>query len=277
MRPPPVYALVGHPVGHSLSPLLHGSMLRLTGRAGSYVALDTAGGDGAAVVGALRTLGFAGANLTIPLKEGALPALDQRAPCAARAGAVNTLVIDDNRLIIGYNTDGDGLLDAVAEAGPLPARAAVLGAGGAARGVAAALRAAGVAVTLCNRDLDRAARAAAALGCAAAPAWGEGPPLEVELVVNCSADPGLVAAAARGGCLLVPGGLWVDTNYFRPPLGAAALIGSGRRLQTGHAMLLHQARRAFALLTGGPAPGAAALRAALVGTAWPTDARGAPL
>ncbi|MBL8617920.1 MAG: shikimate dehydrogenase [Deltaproteobacteria bacterium] len=277
MRPAPVYALVGHPVGHSLSPLLHGLMLRLSGRPGTYVALDSAEADGAAVVGALRTLGFAGANLTIPLKEGALPVVDRRAPSAARAGATNTLVIDDKQLITAYNTDGDGLCDAVAEAGPLPARAAVLGAGGAARGVAAALGAAGVAVTLCNRDLDRAARAAAALGCAAAPSWGEGPPLEVELVVNCSADPELVAEPERGACRLVLGGLWVDTNYFRAPLGGPALVAAGRRLQTGHPMLLHQARRAFALLTGGPAPTAAALRAALVGTAWPTDGRGAPL
>jgi len=272
LSPPPVFALLGAPVGHSLSPLLHATMLRLCGLPGVYVALEVAQAQGDALIAALRTLGLAGVNLTIPLKECALGAADRVAPCAAAAGACNTLVREQDGCFVAYNTDGDGLLDAIAEAGPLPRRAAVLGAGGAGRGVAAALLRAGVEVHLRNRDPARAARVAAALGCAHGPLDPDAPPVDVDLIVDCTAASGPVAAPAVGGARLRPGGMWVDTNYFRPPLGFAALQAAGFRTQTGHAMLLHQARRAFSLFTGVDAPTPAALREGLCGTAWPAAA-----
>ncbi len=250
-----VHALIGAPVAHSRSPALHNALFAHCGLDAAYVALPVAPDTtGAALVAAVRTLGLAGANLTVPFKERVLPHLDGQAPSARAAGAVNTLVVE-NGAIIGHNTDGAGLMDGAREAGWTPGgRAVVLGAGGAGRAVAAALAAAGCAVTVLNRSPARAAALADALGISAGPlsafaAHAAG----ASLVVNCctpAADPVVGALDARG---LAPGALWIDTNYFRP-----APVPPGPRSQTGAAMLLHQGLRAFALWTGHTVPAATA-------------------
>jgi shikimate dehydrogenase len=266
----PLFALLGRPVARSLSPLLHNTMFALSGRPGVYVALEV--GAGAAALGAaLRALPIRGLNLTLPLKQTMLDQLDGVGPCAAAAGAVNTVLRALDGRLIGYNTDGDGLVAAVEERRPLPSSAVVLGAGGAARGVAAALHRRGLQVWLQARRAEAAEAAAAAIGCSARP-WCTGAPSP--LVIDCTAAPEGEQAGLLRLAPVENGGLYVDTNYWRKPEPAlrAALQAAGAVPLGGHAMLLHQARLSFAHFTGAPAPTAAALRAALPADRWPEGA-----
>ena len=144
--------IIGWPVAHSRSPLLHGIWLARHGIDGAYVPLPVAPGDVGAVIAGLRKAGFAGINVTIPHKIEALAACDRVSPFARRAGAVNTLVFRDGQ-VAGDNTDGYGFTANLADHGVDPAAgpALVLGAGGAARAIVAALQDAGAPVTLANR------------------------------------------------------------------------------------------------------------------------------
>ncbi len=127
----------------------------------------------AATVRALAHAGFAGANVTLPHKEAALALCDRVDDFARRAGAVNTLVFKDG--IQGFNTDGYGFLENLRAHGVNPAAgsALILGAGGAARAIAAALQDAGAPVTICNRTPERAAALAAHLPPARTLPWGQ--------------------------------------------------------------------------------------------------------
>ena len=160
--------VIGWPVGHSRSPRLHNYWLERLGVDGAYVPLAVAPGDLAAVLAALPRMGFVGANLTVPHKEAALALVDRLDPLAARIGAVNTLVVEDGKLI-GRNTDAFGFLENLRRGAPAwvpqSGPALVLGAGGAARAVVAALVEAGVPeIRLANRSAERAEALAAALG-----------------------------------------------------------------------------------------------------------------
>jgi shikimate dehydrogenase len=158
----------GFPVTHSRSPRLHGFWLQRYGIDGAYIPLGVAPGGFGAAVRALVDLGFRGANVTIPHKLAAFEICDEVTPFARRAGAVNTLVFRDGR-IEGSNTDGFGFLESIREAAPswrVDAGPAVLmGAGGAARAIAAALLGAGAPrVTLVNRTAAKAEALARDLG-----------------------------------------------------------------------------------------------------------------
>lgn len=161
--------VIGWPVGHSRSPRLHGYWLDKLGIDGAYVPLAVRPEDFAQVLRALPRMGFRGANVTVPHKEQALALVDHVEPLARRIGAVNTLVVREDGAIEGRNTDAFGFLENLrhgaphwrAAAGP----AVVLGAGGAARAVCAALVDAGVPeIRLINRSAARAEQVAADLG-----------------------------------------------------------------------------------------------------------------
>ena len=155
--------MIGWPVEHSRSPRLHNFWLGRHGIDGSYVKIPVPPEDLAATLRHLRDQGFAGANVTIPHKEAVLALCDTLDASATRAGAVNTLVFDAGG-IRGSNTDGAGFLANLDENGGLPdGPALLLGAGGAARAVAAALLDAGVRVTVTNRRRERAEALALAL------------------------------------------------------------------------------------------------------------------
>ncbi|SEH27665.1 shikimate dehydrogenase [Magnetospirillum fulvum] len=161
--------VIGWPVGHSRSPRLHGYWLEKMGIDGAYLPLAVAPDDLAEAVRALPKLGFRGVNLTIPHKEAVIPLLDVVDSLAARIGAVNTLIINEDGTIEGRNTDAFGFLENVRRGAPLwqPSQgpAVVIGAGGAARAVIAALSDAGVGeLRLVNRSRDRAERLAQDLG-----------------------------------------------------------------------------------------------------------------
>ncbi len=149
----------GHPVGHSLSPIMHMAAIHKLGLGAIYQAFDVAPERLPEALTALRVLRFRGINLTIPHKEAALPLMDDLTDAAARVGAVNTVIRDGDRLI-GDNTDGQGyLLSLQTELGldPSGIRVAILGAGGAAKAIASALLMADCAgVTIYNRDVSRA-------------------------------------------------------------------------------------------------------------------------
>ncbi|MGE5517603.1 MAG: shikimate dehydrogenase [Bacteroidota bacterium] len=161
--------VIGWPVGHSRSPRLHGYWLKHLGIDGAYVPLAVKPEDFETVLRALPRMGFAGANVTVPHKERALALADHVEPLARRIGAVNTLVVRPDGSVEGRNTDAFGFLENLRhgaahwqpEAGP----AVVLGAGGAARAVCAALVDAGVPeIRLVNRSAARAEQVAADMG-----------------------------------------------------------------------------------------------------------------
>ena len=158
--------VMGWPVAHSRSPLIHNYWLQKYGLPGSYVQLAVQPGQLATALRGLVALGFKGCNITIPHKVEALKLVDDVDANARRVGAINTVVVQPDGSLKGMNTDGFGyiqsLLDAQpswrADAGPV----VVLGAGGAARAVVLALSDRGAKeIRLINRTLDKAQAMAA--------------------------------------------------------------------------------------------------------------------
>lgn len=152
--------VIGHPINHSRSPLIHGTWLAEHGIDGSYEAIDVAPADLPAFFDRLRRGEFAGGNVTIPHKQAVFALCDEVDPLARKIGAVNTLVVRDGR-VIGSNTDYLGFLGNLDAAMPGwsdgPADAMVIGAGGAARAVLVALqRRNGGKVHILNRTVANA-------------------------------------------------------------------------------------------------------------------------
>jgi len=242
-------------VSHSRSPRLHGFWLERYAIDGAYVPLPTCPALFPTAVRGLAAAGFAGLNVTIPHKEAAFALCDEVAPLARQAGAVNTLVFADGR-ILGHNTDGIGFLANLRQCGIDPAAGPVLvlGAGGAARAIAAALLDLGVPVTLCNRTASRAADLAGALPGAQVLDWSERAAALARhaLLVNTTSlgmlgQPPLAFDFARAG-----GGLVVADVVYVPLrtrfLDSAAELGL--RTVEGLGMLLHQAVPGFAAWFG---------------------------
>lgn len=165
--------VLGWPVGHSLSPRVHGYWLKKYGIDGSYEPLAVKPEDLKRVVRSLADEGFAGANVTVPHKQAVLACMDEVEDQARRIGAVNTIIIGSDGLLLGRNTDGYGFLwnlksnltqgsSAWSSArGP----AVVIGAGGASRAVCVALLDDGVTeLRLINRTLSRGETLAADIG-----------------------------------------------------------------------------------------------------------------
>jgi shikimate dehydrogenase len=157
--------IMGWPVSHSRSPLLHGFWIRETGIEGAYLPLPVEPAHLEQALRALPILGFRGCNLTIPHKRAALSFVDSVEPTARRIGAVNTIVVWPDGSLEGRNTDAFGFRESLYEAiphwNPAAGPVVVLGAGGAARAIAAALGEAGVAeIRMVNRTFARAERVA---------------------------------------------------------------------------------------------------------------------
>jgi len=250
-----VFALLGHPVDHSLSPMLHNAWLTAAGIDAVYVALP-APRLLADLPATLRELGIRGANLTLPHKVAVVPKLDRVDAVVAACGACNTLTITDG-VSHGFNTDGPGLLAALRELGIAlaGARAAVLGTGGAARAAVWALGTAGAAPpTVLGRRERVAAEIAHPYGGAGRPltpaAFAEIAPT-LDLVIHALpavARPSVLALPTRA----LPGSCaWIDLNYFDPdPPHLTSLAARGHPVQRGDRMLLHQGALAFQRFTG---------------------------
>ncbi|MDO3409084.1 shikimate dehydrogenase [Saccharibacillus sp. CPCC 101409] len=151
--------VIGDPIAHSKSPVMHAAALRARDMAGEYIALHVTPDRLEETIGAVRRQGYRGINVTIPHKENVMAYLDELSDEARRIGAVNTIVNDGGRLI-GRNTDGIGYVRSLKEeaAARLEGRRiVVIGAGGAARGIVHALAAEGPdRITLLNRTTQRA-------------------------------------------------------------------------------------------------------------------------
>ena len=260
-----VFGLVGHPVHHSLSPAMHNELFRRQGIDAVYACFDVPPGRAGDVAAAIRTLGLAGCNLTVPFKERVVPGLDVLSLEATLAGAVNVVVRAPDGALRGHNTDGAGYLAALRkELGESVegADVAVLGSGGTGRAVAAALAAAGAAaVTLYNRTQARAEQAAIDIGPRFPATRVDAAPLEPgawraraeghRFVVNCTAGPGAAAVSALDVAPLPAGAVWTDANYWMAdPPQLAACARRGLRIQRGVGMLIHQGALSFALFTG---------------------------
>lgn len=160
--------IIGHPVAHSRSPIIHGHWLAEHGLDGSYERVDVPPGAVAAFLDRIRSGEFAGGNVTVPNKEAVLPLLDHVGETARRMGAVNTIWMEDGKLH-GDNTDAFGFLahldDRVPGWDARTASALILGAGGAARAVVHGLVSRGVGrIILVNRSMARAEDLAAEFG-----------------------------------------------------------------------------------------------------------------
>jgi shikimate dehydrogenase len=266
--------LLGWPVHHSLSPVMHNAAFRALGLDWVYLPLAVPPGSLPNALSGLKALGFRGANVTIPHKEQVILGLDEVTPEARSLGAVNTLVVVDGRLE-GHNTDVAGFLAALDNAGCAPGRAVVLGAGGAARAAVQALLSRGVTVTVANRSPQRAQGLVSALGA---------PSLRADA---CSLETLALRDAMSRADLLVnatPAGMWPDVDATPLPPEASFHAGlavmdlvynpletlllrqarqAGAKCITGMDMLIYQGAVAFQLWTGREAPLAIMRQAAL--------------
>lgn len=157
----PLVAVLGSPVAHSKSPLLHGFWLKQFGIQGHYVPIDVMAADLEQVLQTLPKMGFVGANVTLPHKEKVLSIADQISDRAALIGAANTLVFQPDGKLYADNTDGYGFIENIRQHAPdwqaKDGPALVLGAGGAARAIVSALLEAGAPeVRISNRTRARA-------------------------------------------------------------------------------------------------------------------------
>jgi len=269
--------VVGWPVGHSLSPRLHGFWLSQYGIDGAYVPLPVRREDFARVVDGLRRAGFAGLNVTIPHKEAAFAIAHDLDAAAKAAGAVNLLLFGNDGRIEGRNTDAAGLAASLSEglgAESLRGKQVVLvGAGGAARAAILALSGLGAAeIRIVNRNQARAealaqsfaGRVSAQLVPALWSDW-EQTAAGAALLVNAT-SAGMSGNAPLDLALeaLAKDAAVCDIVYN--PLETALLKAArarGQRTVDGLGMLMHQAVPAFAAFYGVTPAVTPALRAGL--------------
>lgn len=255
-----VAAVIGQPVRHSLSPVIHNAGFRALDLDWAYVAFEVEPGAARHALAAAKVLGIDGLNVTMPHKAEVAASVDRLSPVAEALGAVNTVVRDGDELV-GENTDGEGFLRSLDEEAFDPAgrRCVVLGAGGAARAVVHALARAGAADVGVVARRPEAAEAAALLG---GRVTDESAVADADLVVNATPvgmrgvtglhrEPQLPLDVER----LHAGQLVVDLVYdplVTPLLDAAKQRGAATL--DGVGMLLHQAALAFERWTGQEAP-----------------------
>ena len=253
-----VYGIIGNPVSHSMSPLMHNAAFRALGENRVYIPLPVT--DLAQGLVGLRGLGICGASVTIPHKEAVMKLLDVIDPVAERIGAVNTINVVhtcDGQELHGSNTDWLGANRALTECMDLAGRqAVVLGAGGSARAIGFGLIEAGAGVVLVSRTESRGRALAEDLGCA----WhGLDRLAEIsgDILVNATSvgmQPETERTLASREIL---GGYKVVMDIVYAPLRTRLLEeaeAAGCRVVNGLEMLLYQGVAQFELWTGRAAP-----------------------
>ena len=253
-----LYAVVGNPVAHSKSPLIHAEFARQTGEMVEYGRLLAPLDGFAATLRVFRDEGGHGANITLPFKEEAFALATRTSPRALLAGAVNTVRFDDGE-IFGDNTDGVGLVcDIEQNLGfQLAAkRVLVLGAGGAARGILGAIAERRPAtITLANRDLAKAARVATALAAAGAihvSSYAELRNSPQDIIINAT------ASSIRNECPPLPHGAFAERALAYDLMYAAeptpfmlfAKTEQAATVTDGIGMLVEQAAESFFVWRG---------------------------
>lgn len=271
--------VIGWPVGHSRSPMLHGHWLARHGIDGAYIAMPVRPEHLEQALRALPVLGFAGCNVTVPHKEATFHLVDHVDRSAARLGAVNTIVVRPDGTLEGRNTDGEGFLNHLHASAPawVPTDrpAMVLGAGGAARAVVGMLADIGVPeIRVANRTDERAESLIREFGrpLVSCP-WSH----RREGLAGCNLVVNTTQLGMNGYPaldlpldLLPPDAVVYDIVYS--PLETALLAEARRRglvAVDGLGMLLHQARAGFAAWFGIEPTVDEALRAAVLGSTPP--------
>jgi len=259
-QPHVLTGLIGAPIKHSASPAMHEAAAASVGLRGHYQLIEVAGADRAQLRGLLdgvKQMGFAGVNVTYPYKEVVVELLDELAPEARAMGAVNTVVVRNNRLI-GHNTDTTGFVRAVAPLVEASGRGpvALVGAGGVGKAIAFALVSLGVSeLRIVDADRAKAETLAALLR--------DHPGVSVTDNVEAALREavGLVNGTPVGMLpnrdspvpdALLHAGLWVADAIYSPlwtPLLTAAKA-KGARVMTGRELAIHQAADGFKLFTG---------------------------
>ena len=253
--------LIGDPIGHSLSPLIHGAMIAQTGAPYTYELHPVSSGELAAFAVTAKGGAWAGCNVTMPHKMAIVPLLDELDGSATACGAVNTVCFRQGSAA-GYSTDGCGFVDSLLFRGIDPAGRTVLllGAGGAASSVCCALAGAGAARIIVAARRPEQARAL----CALCP--GQAVPTSFDSAALCraAAESTLLVNATSLGMTgmgafpdlsflrAVPAGAVVYDLVYQPRRTAllAAAESLGLTTVPGTALLIHQAVRSFALFTG---------------------------
>jgi shikimate dehydrogenase len=178
-----LYGVIGNPVRHSLSPIIHNGAFRRMGLNAVYLVFEVK--DPKEAINGIRGLGVRGVSVTIPFKIQILPFLDEVEAVAWKIRAVNTIVNEEGRLI-GYNTDWRGALEALEEKVDLKGkRVVLLGAGGAARAIGFALKTKDCEVIISNHTMDRGSGLAKELMCLHQPLSSiEG--LNADVIINAT-------------------------------------------------------------------------------------------
>jgi len=253
------YGVIGHPIAHSKSPLLHRWFAAQTGQDISYEAFDI---EPQALTGDLARLlasGIRGLNVTVPHKQAVVPLTDRLAERARLAGAVNTLSVRPDGLLEGDNTDGAGLVADLLDhlhVGVSGARLLILGAGGATRGIVPALlglRPDGLLVA--NRTVERAlelARVFEALGPIAGCSFDELGGRAFDLVINATSAGLHGELPAFPGSIIGPDTVCYDLSYAtsNTPFVRWAFGHGARAAHDGLGMLIEQAAESFSLWRG---------------------------
>jgi shikimate dehydrogenase len=249
-----LYAVIGDPIAHSMSPVMHNAAFRRIGHNGVYVAFRVTDLPGA--VAGIRALNLHGCSVTVPHKVAIMGLLDHVDPLARQIGAVNTIVNDAGRLS-GFNSDSPGAMAALLEKTPVARRrVAVIGAGGAARALAHGVTAHGGQLTIVNRSDDRGRRLAGELDgdfCPLADFSGVG----YDILVNTTPvgmTPHTDGMPVAHACLR-PGMTVMDIVYN--PLETRlirAARDAGCTVVDGVAMFVHQGACQFERWTGKKAP-----------------------
>ncbi len=277
-----VYGLLGDPVAHSLSPLVHNRALRQLGINAVYVPFRVPRADLPDYLKALAAIPVRGFSVTIPHKETAVTLARYHDPAVERIQAANTLLRGEDGSWTAYNTDYQGAIDSLrshlsafsstgekpAPTGivtelPPPAESALqdkvvllLGAGGIARAIAHALEKEGVALTLTNRTAERAAKLASEVGCRFVE-WAARHTVLADIVVNCTSvgmHPNVDESPVHAS-ILKPGMVVFDTVYNpETTLLVKEARARGCQVITGVDLFVRQAALQFRLFTGREAP-----------------------
>lgn len=247
--------VIGHPISHSRSPLVHGMWLQHHALDGTYIAHDVEPQKLPEFFRRVRAGEFVGGNITLPHKEAALELVDETDDTARRLGAINTVWMEGDRLL-GTNTDGEGFLANLDDRHPgwdAPARlragAMVIGAGGASRAIVMGLADRGFdRVLIANRTVERAQAIADEFGgtCAAIPIDDVADHNDIGLLVNTT-SLGMGGEGLPIDPAIFPGTTLVTDAVYTPlmtPLLLAAKA-AGQPTVDGLGMLLHQAVPGF--------------------------------
>ncbi|ARK22971.1 shikimate dehydrogenase [Sporosarcina ureae] len=251
------YAVVGDPIAQSMSPVMHDQWFDENDLDATYIPIHATAGNLEQTINSLRTLGCSGWNVTVPHKQAIIPFLDEVDESARVMNAVNTVYQTDQGKLIGANTDGAGFVKSLEEfsesvTGPV----LLIGAGGAARGIAFALQSAGYGpLYFTNRTASRAAELATAMD--------DGHALSIEDAEERLGEFGLVVQTTSVGMNFAQEGIPLDPKNIASGVVVADIIynpleteflrqakQAGAKTMNGVGMFVHQGALAFDKWTG---------------------------